>query len=268
MTRETTLFYFTGTGNSLACARALAAQLGETRLVPLAALRNLPRVPVETPQMGIVCPVYFYTLPLLVREFIPKLDLSHVGYSFLVVTMGGFPGLALVHGQELFQQAGGRLHAGFAIRMYPNYIAAYDPRKWGSVRGMERRLKRAVPAIVQAVRAEKPKPVHASVLGRAMFALLGRTFLQNGRIRDRMFYADDRCTSCGTCAAICPVEDIELMDGKPRWQGHCEQCLACLHFCPTEAIQIRGQPTERRGRYHHPQVTVADIAAQRRFPPT
>jgi len=32
---RTTLYYFTGMGNPLACARALAQALGETDLVPI-----------------------------------------------------------------------------------------------------------------------------------------------------------------------------------------------------------------------------------------
>ncbi len=268
MAPNTAIFYFSGTGNSLVCAQALAQGLGNAKVLPLAAFREQARIPVEADRVGIVCPVYFYTLPLIVREFLPKLDLSRARYVFLAVTMGGFPGLALVHGQEILARSGANLHAGFAVRMYPNYIAAYDPRKLGSRVRMERNLAKAVPKIVAAVRAEQRVPVRSSLTGRVFFAALGRNFLATCRTRDRSFYADSRCNGCGTCVQVCPVGNVELNQGYPRWLGHCEQCLACLHFCPTEAIQIRGRPTQRRGRYHHPQVTAAEIATQRLLPPS
>ena len=120
MAMRTMLYLFTGTGNSLACARAIAKGLGDTDLVPIASLRKKQQIRVPTERVGIACPVYFYTLPVLVRESIPRLDLSGVKYAFLVATMGGFPGLAIQHGEKLFKKAGGELHAGFTVRMFAN----------------------------------------------------------------------------------------------------------------------------------------------------
>ncbi|GAB4308648.1 MAG: EFR1 family ferrodoxin [Candidatus Bipolaricaulota bacterium] len=265
---RTTLYYFTGTGNSLVCARAIAKGLGDTDLVPIASLREQDRIPVPTERMGIVCPVYFYSLPLIVREFIPRLDLSGVKYAFLVVTMGGLPGLAVEHGEELFVKAGGELHAGFAVRMFANYIAEYNVRGERSVRAMGRRMERRVAEIVRTVQAgerhlEKGGPFDR-LLGRAMFRLLGRKFLQEARTRDRRFTVDPSCVHCGTCAHVCPVENIQMVDKSPQWLGHCEQCFACIHFCPVAAIQVQGKRTRMRGRYHHPDVLPDDIAGQRR----
>lgn len=263
----TTLYYFTGTGNSLACARAIARALGETDLVPIASLRHEGRIGVPTERMGIVCPVYFYSLPLLVREFIPRLDLAGVRYAFLVVTMGGLPGLAIEHGEELFRRAGGELHAGFAVRMIANYIAEYNVRGEGAVRAMERRTERRVAEIARIVREgkrhlERGGPFER-LLGRAVFHLLGRRFLAEARTRDQRFTVDPSCVHCGTCAYVCPVENIRLVDGTPRWLGHCEQCYACIHFCPVAAIQVLGKRTRARGRYHHPSVRPDDIAQQK-----
>ncbi len=36
------IYYFTGTGNSLAAAKKIAASLGETELVPIASFANTP----------------------------------------------------------------------------------------------------------------------------------------------------------------------------------------------------------------------------------
>lgn len=267
MAVRTTLYYFTGTGNSLACARAIAKGLGDTDLVPIASLRKEKRILVSAERVGIVCPVYFYTLPVLVREFIPRLDLSGVKNAFLVATMGGLPGLAVEHGEELFRKAGGELHAGFAVRMFANYIAEYNVRGARSVQAMQKRMERRVAEIVRIVRAgerhlEKGGPFDR-LLSRATFALLGRKFVETARTRDRRFTVDPSCVHCGTCAYVCPVENVKLVDGTPQWLGHCEQCFACIHFCPVAAIQVQGKRTRMRGRYQHPDVRADDIARQR-----
>jgi Fe-S-cluster-containing hydrogenase component 2 len=57
---------------------------------------------------------------------------------------------------------------------------------------------------------------------------------------------------------VCPVGNIRLVDGRPKWQHRCEQCLACLQWCPEQALQF-GKHTARRERYHHPQISVKDL---------
>jgi len=61
---------------------------------------------------------------------------------------------------------------------------------------------------------------------------------------------------------VCPVQNIALSAGRPVWSHRCEQCMACIHLCPVQAIQA-GRKTERRGRYRHPSVQVADLIRQK-----
>ncbi len=266
-TGQTTIYYLTGTGNSLAVARAIAKGLGGATLVPIASLDRTGRIAVPTERVGFVCPVYFYSLPLIVREFLPRLDVSCVRYAFLVLTMGGLPGLAAGHAEELLAKAGGRLDSAFAIRMLGNYIAEYNVRGGEAIGAMRARTERGVARVVTAVATgqrhiERGGPVGRAV-SRGMFALFGRRFLASCRTLDRRFSVDPSCVHCGTCSRVCPVENVRLIDDRPTWLGHCEQCFACIHFCPVKAIQIRGKKTVVRGRYHHPDVTADDVASQR-----
>ena len=95
-------------------------------------------------------------------------------------------------------------------------------------------------------------------------------FLESPQLVDRAFRADEKCNGCGICAKVCPVGNIEMVDGSgerhpvPAWQQQCEQCSACLQSCPEEAVQF-GPNTSGGRRYHHPDVTLADMvrAAER-----
>jgi ferredoxin len=53
---------------------------------------------------------------------------------------------------------------------------------------------------------------------------------------DRTFRVSGACTGCGICVKVCPVQNIEMVNGKPQWLHHCENCTACFHWCPTQAI--------------------------------
>ncbi|MHC4714869.1 MAG: EFR1 family ferrodoxin, partial [Planctomycetota bacterium] len=75
---------------------------------------------------------------------------------------------------------------------------------------------------------------------------------------DSKFFYDQKCTSCGLCARVCPSQDIRYVNRKPEWQGRCQACFACLYWCPTAAIHFKKvQP--KLIRYRHPDVKAADM---------
>ena len=75
---------------------------------------------------------------------------------------------------------------------------------------------------------------------------------------DVLFRVDGQCNACGLCADVCPVENIEMKNGKPKWRHHCEQCLACINLCPQAAIQS-SRRTPHRKRYRNPHVDIKDL---------
>jgi len=50
----------------------------------------------------------------------------------------------------------------------------------------------------------------------------------------------DKCTGCGICIEICPMDAIRLdEDGIPHLRyDECWYCGACEEECPTEAITL------------------------------
>lgn len=46
----------------------------------------------------------------------------------------------------------------------------------------------------------------------------------------------DKCNGCRECIASCPVEAIEIKDGKAFINEYCEACMTCLDACPEGAI--------------------------------
>ena len=80
---------------------------------------------------------------------------------------------------------------------------------------------------------------------------------------DKNFYAEDNCNSCGICENVCPVNNIIMIDGEPKWQHKCQQCLACINFCPEKAIQF-GTGTLKTQRYHNPEIDIEEISNQKK----
>ena len=94
---KTIIYYFTGTGNSLAAAKKIAAALKDCELVPIASLQDTPgKIVPAADRVGIVCPVYDAGIPVIVKEFAERLDIGAVPYAFGIVTLGGM-GVSALH---------------------------------------------------------------------------------------------------------------------------------------------------------------------------
>ncbi|MGQ9508989.1 MAG: 4Fe-4S binding protein [Thermodesulfobacteriota bacterium] len=48
---------------------------------------------------------------------------------------------------------------------------------------------------------------------------------------------EEKCTGCGTCEEVCPVEAIEVENGKAVVDPEaCVDCGTCIEECPEKAI--------------------------------
>lgn len=248
------IYYFSGTGNSLQIARDLAGKLGETSVESIAKV-NPDKIEYPIDRLGIVFPCYFGALPPIVAEFVRKLKVSKIEYIFAVSTNNGMSGGTLYIIRKILRRLGKDLDAGFSIKMPGNFIALYDPLPKMSQEIRIDNAKRTVKRISEVIASYGHKKI--SRLGWFMSFLQKR----NDRklpLRDKEFWVDKNCNSCGICEKVCPVQDIQMVGGKPKWLQKCQLCMACLHWCPEKAIQL-GEKTVGRARYTNPNVKLKEI---------
>jgi ferredoxin len=259
---KTTLYYFSGTGNSLVIARDLARKLSDCSLVPIAKVWQQDHLIAETAAVGLVFPVYFCGLPDIIVEFVKKIRLDHANYLFAVLTYGGGPGRSLTYLETLLRAKSNRLHAGFKIVMPGNYVPLYEMRSESQQQKTFEQAARKVDLIADTINTQRISVEPENLFFKIITPLIYTPWLKSVHRRDQFFSVDPACTACGICEKVCPVNNVMLADSKPQWQHHCQQCFACVHFCPVKAIQYKTK-TKQRGRYHHPAITVKDISAQK-----
>jgi ferredoxin len=247
------IFYFSGTGNSLAVAREIAKVVGDMEVVSIpdhfgADLSGYERI-------GFVYPVYFAGVPLVVERFVDSLDLSvaQASYLFGIATCGGSARNGVAELNVLLSKKGHGLDFGALLNMGGNYILLYGkPEKADAANAQ---TAKELPGIATAIRDKvkrscgKPNPV---------MSLFTRIFKRNVHKAALKYTVSAECASCGLCAQVCPVRNIEIKDSKPAFGEKCEQCMACLQWCPKAAINYKGK-TQSRKRYHHPDISYQDL---------
>lgn len=48
----------------------------------------------------------------------------------------------------------------------------------------------------------------------------------------------EKCTGCAACKLSCPVDAIEMKDGKAYISEACLECGACIPECPCGALSL------------------------------
>lgn len=198
-------------------------------------------------------------IPLIVEEFIKKLNINKSTYVFAVATYGGAAGQSLKQINNLLEDRGRKLNAGFLVKMPGNYIVMYSAKSASSQNKSFENEKIKVKQIIEIVRGKKDYKYENSklVVDRILAPVMYKKIKEVHKM-DKLFWVKDNCTGCGLCKKICGVNNIEMKDGKPTWKNKCEQCVACIQYCPNEAIEY-GKKTIGRERYRNPNVSAQDL---------
>ena len=260
---KTTLYYFTGTGNSLWAARELARHIPDAELVPMARLIHEGGI-ITAPEgrVGFIFPVYIGGPPLLVSEFAEKINLDTADEIFALVTMGGCGDGAWKRLKRTLKKRSYRMDAAYSVKTPTNYMLLGDvlpeEQEIAVITAARSDLKRIAAKITQGEKGFEKGPFVMNVFNSALYPLLkGQLRAQGGR-----FSADNKCNNCGICELVCPAYNITVRGvNPPEWGNACESCFACINYCPRSAIQS-GKKTTSRGRYHHPDVSIKDLMVQ------
>jgi len=263
---RTTLYYFTGTGNSLFVAKKMKESLPEVELVPVLSLLKDQAVISAPQRIGFVFPVYQAILPLAVRQLMERMDFSKCTYIFALATRTGTTHRAFEMMNDILKKQGKALDLYTSINMANN-----DPKfnyhvpTEQDIKAFEAGVEETIGLVtdkIRALQAYKPQDT-TYTMKTPLLGLLAKA----ARLSERSyggFYADDRCTGCGLCQRVCTSQKITLSDNKPVWKKEtaCYKCTACLNYCPVSAVQLK-HFTEKNGRYSHPYASVEDIVSQR-----
>jgi ferredoxin len=248
-------FYFSGTGNTDYVARYLARKLGYAGCE--IEVRSLEWQPAEAVTdfdlLALGFPVYAADSPEFVQEILARLRPGAGRGAFVFCTKGAYAGRAVPRN---LQRLAGRgyvpLGGGSVLMPGTDGLSMVAKDSWMARKALEKdydrlkdadRLAEEMATTVQALLDGRPvEALRRSLPRRPVGELSDRMWAALYRASERYcrsrLHADERCAGCGLCMRLCPVENVELRDGRSEFSDRCVLCLRCLHACPQEAIQI------------------------------
>lgn len=265
---ETTIYYFSATGNSLAMAKKIATQLENTKLLSIPKLMNQNEITVSSSKVGFIFPVYAWGMPRIVVDFIEKLKFKNTEYVFAVATNAGTIAGTLLQLQKALKKSSIHLDAGFSVTA-PNHTPLSEDgltliKFMHSISGKqvydsynERLLE-----IVSIIKDHQPHKIETtSWLSNKIGSFLYKGAMKVFKVADQDFSVTNKCTHCNKCIQVCPRNNIKMEKNKPVWLNNCELCFACFEWCPMEAIQYKEASKDLK-RSHNKEVTYEEIISR------
>ncbi|EHI99981.1 4Fe-4S ferredoxin iron-sulfur binding domain-containing protein [Clostridium sp. DL-VIII] len=254
---NTTIYYFSGTGNSLKVANDLSDQLTDSKIVKISKSNMSVFSDTQSDKIGFVFPVYNAGIPVIVKNFIEKLQINKHTYVFAIVTCGAMAGSAPNQVKKILAKKDIKLAASFTVFMPGNNQLVYQPASEEKQNKLFINEKEQIYKIASAIKSSQHVEYKVNSIMSAVYNL-GYRATFNPKAMGKNFWTDEKCIGCGICSKVCPASNIVMYEGKPKWEHQCESCLACMQWCPQKSIQYK-KSTVKRGRYHHPDITVTDL---------
>lgn len=247
------ILYFSATGNCKYVAQRVADATGQEAVSILDCIAA-DIYDFEDESIGIITPVYNWTIPSIVHEFLEKVSV-HTEYLFIIATYGTITGAAGKIAEGLI--TGKNADAFYSVRMPDTWTPMFDLSTPEKVARFSKNTENEIESIINSVKNRHTNR-HMKPSLPAFFV---KTFVQpiydNKTRRTSSFYVEDSCIGCGLCEKKCPVNAIQMIDKKPVWvKDKCIMCLGCLHRCPKFAIQYGNGKTKQHGQYTNPHVKV------------
>jgi len=274
----TEIYYFSGTGNSLHVAKEMQKRIPKTELIPIISLLDKNIIKTNSKTIGFVFPVHALTIPIAVKKFLRKIDLTSAEYIFALATRASTTHRAFDKIEKMLKKKSKSLDSYFTLNMASNDPKGKDwiPPTDEELVKLESEVDDKLDSIQKIViKKEKSREKDTKFTIPVNF-LLEKFVLSAMTVSEytggvNYFCSDSKCTGCGTCEKVCLSGKIKMIDNKPMWQKKvfCYMCYACVNFCPVLAVQINDitfvkSNTRQNKRYPHPYGTVNDIAEQKK----
>ena len=245
------VLYYSATGNTEYVAKQLAQQIDDEAKDLLGRIKEGDYSEIYSDRPFVVCsPVHVCEMPHFVTDYLKKVTLSGNKNLYFVFTSGGYAGISAAMGRRIARKKG-MIYCGRAEfvmpRNYPisrRYPLLSEKENRERIRMTRERIPKIAALIKNGERLRARRITYAEKLITYPFTPIWSKFKHTAK----PFHTTDKCIGCEKCVRVCPLNNITLVNSKPKWGDLCAHCMACLSCCPTQAVEY-GDITRNQYRY-------------------
>lgn len=245
------ILYFTGTGNSRYTAEIINKVTNDEviSINELMKKSNTASFHSNEPFVFVV-PTYAWRMPKVVEDFIVNSEFTGSIQAYFILTCGSEIHDAAHYAKKLCDMKKFAFMGCSTVIMPSNYLimpGVPDETQADSI------IEKAIPSIIsigEKIKNHQPlEKQKITALGKIMSKAANPLFYMI-YVNDKGFYATNECIGCKKCVTLCPLNNIDMENNKPKWSGNCTHCMACICGCPKTAIEFKNK-TKGRNRYYN-----------------
>ncbi|MCM1115071.1 MAG: 4Fe-4S dicluster domain-containing protein [Clostridium sp.] len=249
------VLYFTATGNSLYVAKKL-----DENPISIPQMLKHNSLDFTDESIGIVFPIYAGRPPKIIVDFLSKAKFN-TDYLYFVGTYGNSDSAICKTLPDVCKKLGINIDYINTVSMVDNYLPAFDMEQ---EKKLDKKVDEKVNEILADLSVKKkyiPTPTAQGLkLAKGVWTMEKLKLMVNDG--SQLVIKTDKCTGCGICKQVCPVDNIVIGNGVAvRKNAECEYCLACAHNCPQKAITIKRGEKNPNARYRNESITLQEIIA-------
>ncbi len=236
------IFYFSGTGNSQLAAKKIAETTGDEIVSINHCLKEGQKNTFRSERpLVFVTPTYGWRIPKVVERWIRKTSFEGNSNAYFVLTCGDGCGNAATYARKLCTEKEMHFCGLDSVVMPENYVAMFTvPDEPESHTIIEKAKPHIAELAARIQNGEQFPETSISFISRLLSGPVNLLYYPLV-VHDKGFTVSSDCVSCRKCAQRCPLNNIDMVNGKPIWKGNCTHCMACIGGCPTEAIEYKSK---------------------------
>ena len=251
------IVFFSGTGNSHFVADRLAELLSEKCPTELRGEMLYDPMKCRLSAIGEkrimwVFPTYSWGVPPVISRFISEVNFTgaQAVTHIMVTTCGDDIGQAASQWRKLIGRRKWISGAAYSVTM-PNTYVLMSGFDVDSPELADSKLEHA-PERIDEIAERIKNNIEGDLVTKGAWPRLKTSiiypYFKKFCMSPKPFKSNGRCIGCGTCSRSCPMDNITMEEGRPKWHDRCALCLRCYHICPCDAIEY-GKATKDKGQY-------------------